>query len=257
MTTLRNIPSHHAVLQLAARKSFSLTLYFRDSHNKVVTLEDTEVRFVLGKQPRGTGVPETIFSKSAVLIEEVKGRARFDLQAADFDLPVGEYPFEIIATVDGYTTIVVHGTVDLVASVDSAAVSSSYGSPATSRGLYVHLAENNAVLQINAFNDRGPAGPQGPQGLQGDPGEDGDVGPQGAVGPVGPAGPAGRDGDPFEEVTITYNLDGTIASTTRAGVYTEFTYDLLGNIVEDERGGVTRDYTYDQSGLLVSITPRP
>jgi len=58
----------------------------------------------------------------------------------------------------------------------------------------------------------------------------------------------------FVDTVITYNVDGTVATVTEAGVVTTYTYNVDGTVNTDNRGGVTRTYTYDGSGNLTGIT---
>ncbi len=53
--------------------------------------------------------------------------------------------------------------------------------------------------------------------------------------------------------TITYNVDGSVATVTASGVLTEYSYNADGSVAEDSRLGVIRTYTYDVSGNLTGI----
>lgn len=49
-------------------------------------------------------------------------------------------------------------------------------------------------------------------------------------------------------LTVTYNTDGSVASTVDNGVTTTFTYNTDGSVNTQTRAGVTRTFTYDASG---------
>jgi YD repeat-containing protein len=49
-------------------------------------------------------------------------------------------------------------------------------------------------------------------------------------------------------LTVTYNSDGTVASTVEDGVTTTFTYNSNGTVNTQTRAGVTRTFTYDANG---------
>jgi len=50
------------------------------------------------------------------------------------------------------------------------------------------------------------------------------------------------------DLTVTYNPDGSVASTTENGVLTTFTYNTDGTVDTQTRNGVTKTYTYDANG---------
>lgn len=49
-------------------------------------------------------------------------------------------------------------------------------------------------------------------------------------------------------LAVTYNGDGTVATTTENGVLTTFTYNADGTVNTQTRAGVTKTFTYDASG---------
>jgi YD repeat-containing protein len=49
-------------------------------------------------------------------------------------------------------------------------------------------------------------------------------------------------------LVVTYNGDGSVASTTENGVLTTFTYNTDGTVKTQTRAGVTKTFTYDASG---------
>lgn len=62
------------------------------------------------------------------------------------------------------------------------------------------------------------------------------------------------EADKSPDVTIAYNLDGTIATVTENGVVTTFSdYDTDGNVLTSTRNGIVSTYTYDGEGRLISI----
>ncbi len=54
--------------------------------------------------------------------------------------------------------------------------------------------------------------------------------------------------------TYTYNADGTVASTTEAGVVTTFVYNTDGTVQSDTQRGITRTYAYDSNSNLIGMT---
>jgi YD repeat-containing protein len=49
-------------------------------------------------------------------------------------------------------------------------------------------------------------------------------------------------------LAVTYNGDGSVATTTENGVLTTFTYNTDGTVNTQTRAGITKTFTYDASG---------
>jgi YD repeat-containing protein len=49
-------------------------------------------------------------------------------------------------------------------------------------------------------------------------------------------------------LVVTYNSDGSVASTTENGVLTTFTYNPDGTVNTQTRAGVTKTFTYNAAG---------
>lgn len=49
---------------------------------------------------------------------------------------------------------------------------------------------------------------------------------------------------------LTYNTDGTIATSTEGGITTTYTWNANGTIHTEARDGLTKTYTYDGSGRM-------
>lgn len=54
-------------------------------------------------------------------------------------------------------------------------------------------------------------------------------------------------------LAITYNPDGSAASTTENGVLTTFTYNTDGTVETQTRAGVTKPFTYDANGNVTGL----
>lgn len=50
-------------------------------------------------------------------------------------------------------------------------------------------------------------------------------------------------------LSVSYNPDGTVASTTENGVTTTFTYNADGTVATQTRAGVTRTFTYSNGNV--------
>lgn len=49
-------------------------------------------------------------------------------------------------------------------------------------------------------------------------------------------------------LVVTYNPDGSVATTTENGVLTTFTYNADGTVNTQTRAGVTKTFSYDGNG---------
>jgi len=49
-------------------------------------------------------------------------------------------------------------------------------------------------------------------------------------------------------LAVTYNTDGSVASTTENGVLTTFTYNTDGTVKTQTRAGTTKTFTYNANG---------
>lgn len=225
---LSNLPSSETLLRLAARKSFSLEVKLRAVNGSIIPIVESSAWLAVGKNSRQPSSTDSLFTLQPTFINEDQGLLRFDFQASHLDLPPGEYPYEIILESLGYSTIAVHGVIDLEASVDYDAVNGSYTNPASVGTLGITMSKNSLTVRAESFAVRGAPGPQGI---------------------------TGRPGDPFARVEIDYNVDGQIIRLVQDDTETTYTYNPDGTIASDTRGQVTRDYIYS-AGMLISIIPR-
>lgn len=225
---LSNVPSQETLLRLAARKSFALTVTVRAPNGSIIPLVDSSARLTVAKPNRDPKSSDVLFSLDPTVFNIEQGIIRFDFQASHLDLPSREYPYEIVFESLGYSSIVVSGTIDLAPSVDFDSVGASFSDPSATGSLKLTLSKNHITVQTQTLALRGE------QGLIGAP---------------------GKPGDPFANLELTYNPDGTIASLLVDDVLTEYTYSLDGSLDTDTRDGVTRDYIYT-AGKLTSIVPR-
>ena len=49
-------------------------------------------------------------------------------------------------------------------------------------------------------------------------------------------------------LTVTYNGDGSVASTTEDSILTTFTYNGDGTVATQTRAGITKTFSYDGNG---------
>lgn len=225
MASLTNTPTQSTLLTLAARKSFSFTVQFLDSNGEPLTLdEDTGVSFTIGEQSYSA---TPVLTQQASTIVPVTAIALFNLQASQLDLVPGIYPFEIVTSVVGYSSVAINGELEIVESYEMGSLGQTYDEAPSSFGLIAHMKHNRLIVSSSSVVLEGPEGPQGPPGV---------------------------DGDPFDAVVITYNEDDRIASLTIGGRTTSYTYNEDGTIAFDERDGVQREYIYTDD-MLTSIEP--
>ncbi len=222
MSALSNIPSQTTLMTLAARKSFSFTVQFVDSNEVPLSLDGAQISFTIGQQSYSD---TPILTKQMASIIYQAALVRFDLQASELDLTPGIYPFEIVAIVEGYSSISLSGELEIVPSYEVGSVGQQYAEAPSSFGLVARVKQNRLVVSSNSLMLKGP------QGDKGDP---------------------GRDGNPFDDVLITYDGEGRIATLTIDGQTTSYTYNPDDTIAFDQRDGRTRQYVYTD-GVLTSI----
>jgi hypothetical protein len=124
-----NSPASTTVLRLEARKSFALSVWIRDSNSQPLNITDVELRLVMKKLPLTEDPGDAanlIINDVAEIVDVAGGLARFNLQATDLDHTPGEYPFALVFTVDGYSTVVAKGIIDLQQNTEFTSLNSSY-----------------------------------------------------------------------------------------------------------------------------------
>ena len=152
MVTLSNSPKSETLLRLEARKSFSLALVVTDAHSRPLDVSTATLRLVIKRKLAATGMDDAenlIVDETAVPVDAVNGRVRFDLQAADLNVKPADYPYVAVLENEGYSTVLFRGTVEVLENAEYSSVASAYNSSGTSQALSVAL-RNNTVVQIVA-----------------------------------------------------------------------------------------------------------
>lgn len=220
---LSNVPDSQTLLRLAAGKSFSLSLHFKDSRGVNLPLEDTQASLVIARNLRTGG--EVVVTKRPTVLNESQGIVRFDLQAKDLDLTPGEYVYEVTVESLGYSSMVVRGSIELEPSFDRTFTSRSYDDPGATGNIAVVVSSNRITIHSTSLAVRGAPGLPGAQG---------------------------PPGDPFADMEIIYDPSGRIVEIQQIDGTTFYTYNPDGTIDTDSRNGVTRKYNYS-SGRLTSV----
>src|SRR5690606_27907616 len=86
-----------------------------------------------------------ISSDVAILEEPTAGYAHFDIQASELDWAPGEYPFVIVLNVNGYSSVIVKGFIDLVQNVEFGSMDSSFSTGVATQSLELLLKEQVAI----------------------------------------------------------------------------------------------------------------
>jgi hypothetical protein len=147
-----NTPSSTTVIQVEARKSLSLSLWFMDANRRPADLTGCTVRMV-AKQPPfraddTTDADNLIDSSVAEFPSPELGYARFELQALELDLAPGEYPFVIVlVSPAGYSTAAVKGVLDVQPNPEFSAMADVYDDVASPASLEVRL-RNQATIEV-------------------------------------------------------------------------------------------------------------
>lgn len=114
-----NSPSSHTLLRLEARKSFALGIRVLDRLGRDADLTGCSLRLVI-KAEETASAPNLVAADANAVIElPLDGFGLFRLQAATLDIEPREYPFAIVlTTAEGYTSVIVKGSVEIVQNVD-------------------------------------------------------------------------------------------------------------------------------------------
>lgn len=193
MAYVGNSPAKETILRLEARKSFSFSLSVRDEYRRPINLTGSNIRIVMKQAPLDSADVDDgdnlIAEPDAALVAPAQGLARIDIQAADLNWPVGEYPFAIVLlTPNGYSTVLIKGLVDLVQNTEFNSLASLFETVAPTQELEV-LLRGNTVVDVVVGTAQQPAAP---------------VFTSGTAAPTG-----GVDGD----VHLQYFLDGSRTRT--------------------------------------------
>jgi microcystin-dependent protein len=212
---LGNTPSSQNDFYLEQAKSFAFTMrfYLKELVNDArvpYPLTDAVVRLAVDQPARLGGA--SVLQAFAEDLDPENGSVQFRLQAAELDLEVGEYPYDItLLSSNGYTTPVMKGLIHIGSNADDDTTNIySFTNAGINLGVEIH---NGATIAIHIDNPDFLVGPPGStiglfiQPDEPDPSGSGDfpyalwvdtdadeigVGPPGPAGPQGPIGPNGQ-----------------------------------------------------------------
>ena len=160
MAQLVNTPRSETLLRLEARKSFSFALRIADGNGRPFDLTGAALELSVRRRRD----PKNLITNSTAVIGGAAsaGYARFNLQASDLDLSEGEYPFAITLLDEGYSSVLVRGTLEIVENPADLGVSGKYEGGVAASALELTLQGQTIVVQTGlvrppgetAFTDR-------------------------------------------------------------------------------------------------------
>ena len=149
MAYIGNSPSQETVLRLEARKSFALNVWIKDFHGRALDIGSARLRLVIKKLPLdpadSTDVDNLLTNSEAQIVDGPAGLARFSIQASELNHDPGEYPYSLVLSVDGYSSVLVKGVVDLQRNTEFTSVGENYATDVAVEGLVVRLRDSNAI----------------------------------------------------------------------------------------------------------------
>lgn len=150
MAYLGNTPSKETILRLEARKSFSFSLAVKDPQRRPIDLTGSSIRTVMKQLPLDsadtTDLDNLIADPVATLTSPALGLARIDIQSADLNWPIGEYPFAVVLKdPSGFSTVLVKGLVDLVQNTEFGSLASLFADANPAQRLEVLLRDTTVV----------------------------------------------------------------------------------------------------------------
>lgn len=150
MAYLGNSPRQATVLQVEARKSFALSLWFRDTNRRPADLTGCQVRMVVKAQPLSESDltdSDNILTGSVAMIPEPElGYAQFSIQAAELNVQPGEYLYAIVlVTAAGYSSVVVKGILDVQQNTEFSSIGDTYDAASAPGSLEILLRGSASV----------------------------------------------------------------------------------------------------------------
>ena len=134
MSYLSNGPVDQVVLRLMARKSFALGIFVQDQNGNPLDITGCTFHILMRKSIPSTTVDDSgnlIINSTGVIQAPTLGFLRFELQAADLNQAPGEYLFSIVMISDGYSSVLVNGSIELEQNAEFASVGEIYESSET------------------------------------------------------------------------------------------------------------------------------
>lgn len=222
---LTNSPNRIQMV-LEKAKSFSFGMFFETSDNGTVDITGCSINMIVTSPSyrRGGIVIDTM----AEIFDPTNGYARFNLQASDTDLTLGQYDFDItLITAEDYSSVIGKGLLEIIANSETDSIDHTYEGQQSPESLTFTIQKSNTVavvvnhlpgpqMIVDTVKMLGPGEepggyftgdypyqflhlsiPVGEPGAAGEPGPPGPEGPPGpAGGPPGPPGPEGPPGPP-------------------------------------------------------------
>lgn len=148
-------------LRLEARKSFTFNVQVREPNKRKIDCTGATFRFVA----QNNRYPYENFLDDNPSYQKLdEGFVTFSFQAADLDLPSGEYPYVLVmVTAEGYSLVLMKGVIELLGNPDTLSVHDSYDESPAIEGVEVTLRGKHEVqIQVgnvlppsmNFFSDR-------------------------------------------------------------------------------------------------------
>lgn len=148
MATLGNTPAEETVLRLMARKSFALGLWIRDQNDNPLDIAGVTIRMVV-RRKRFVATDDSdnlLVNSQADIVAPLEGYAKFSLQASELNYAPGEYLFSIVLEDEGYSSVIVQGTIELDQNTEFSSTNSSYSESGVASALRVLLREQTALV---------------------------------------------------------------------------------------------------------------
>ena len=143
-----NSPVDQVVLRLQARKSFSLGIWIEDDNQRPLDITGCTLRFVARKSVPGSVNDDSgnlVSSSVAAIMAPTLGYAVFSFQAAELDWTPGEYMFSIVLSDSGYSTVVVHGIIQLEQNTEFTSLTETYSLSDPPTALRAIMRESHTI----------------------------------------------------------------------------------------------------------------
>lgn len=146
MVQIRTSPSEHSFLMLEARKSCSFSISLVDGNGAPISLAGGSITLAISPVVRAaTELPLLTVTAEPTGAE---GVSQFNLQASVLDLTPGEFDFAITVVLEGYSFVVMKGTLEVVQNTDFSAGAASYNTPLSNLNVQAVIRANGTVRVV-------------------------------------------------------------------------------------------------------------
>ncbi|AYD86176.1 minor tail protein [Microbacterium phage Burro] len=142
VVTVSNSPREATVIEAEVRKSLSFNVWIQDANKTTIDTTGATLSLTAAKVDK-YGTEQIVLSSFATMV--TSGNFRFDLQASELNLKIGEYPMVATLTSDGYSAALFKGTLRIVENFEVMSITQNYLISPSSSALLIQLGNQNSI----------------------------------------------------------------------------------------------------------------